>query len=106
MEHPKDRRSDNPRIQCVVCGKWMRLYKRRSDGGWEQVFWGGCSHRGPNGGTHLAEVNGDDDVCQPCCDTRCKAIAEAATVKESLTVPPAVSQADGAADAGEGSREE
>lgn len=31
---------------------------------------------------------------------------ERATVKESLTVPASVSQADGAADAGEGSREE
>lgn len=27
--HPKDKDSANPRLQCSVCKRWMRLYGRR-----------------------------------------------------------------------------
>lgn len=46
-----------------------------------QMFFGGCEwalklseaglHRGEN---HLAQKDGDDDVCEPCCHIACKKI--------------------------------
>lgn len=74
--HPKDRRANNPRLQCSVCGKWKRLRRRTDDArGFNQNFYGGCQHN--KGGDHLA---GDkSDVCTDCCDTACKAKAEGAS---------------------------
>lgn len=74
-----DRGSANPRIQCSVCGKWMRLYGQvpnRYNGGKierTQIFYGGCSY---SNGDHLA---GDkQDVCDNCCHIECKKISEIA----------------------------
>lgn len=68
--HPKDARSNNPRIQCAVCRKWMRLYKAKMlTGEWlDSRFYGGCGY---TNGDHYA-VNGDHDVCDTCCHTHCK----------------------------------
>lgn len=73
-----DQGSQNPRMQCSVCGRWMRLHGKRLevvDGQITEVavqrFFGSCSHSG--GGDHLA---GDHaDVCHVCCERECKAIA-------------------------------
>ncbi len=73
--------SSNPRMQCSVCGRWMRLHGRRLelvDGQPTSVtfqrFYGGCTHN--KGNDHLA---GDRaDVCAVCCGVECKRIAERA----------------------------
>lgn len=81
MIHPKDKRTSNPRIQCVVCAKWMRLNGRDEQGNFIQRFFGGCSFAKDHG-THLAgkyEKNGDlidDDVCEECCQKECKRMTE------------------------------
>lgn len=67
--HPKDHRADNPRIQCAVCRKWMRLKKAKyANGELPERFYGGCGY---TNGDHYA-VNGDSDVCDECCQTHCK----------------------------------
>src|SRR4051794_23456254 len=75
--HPKDRAASNPRIQCVVCGKWKRLHVKAytSKGGYEatQTFFGGCGYNGDN--SHLAHKGADDDVCDGCCHIECKRLA-------------------------------
>lgn len=70
-----DKGSQNPRMQCSVCGRWMRLHGRRLEAVGGKVtevavqrFFGSCGHN--NGGPHLA---GDkEDVCHRCCDIECK----------------------------------
>lgn len=72
-----DLSSQNPRMQCSVCGRWMRLHGKRLeliDGHITEVavqrFYGGCNH---TRGDHLA---GDGaNVCTVCCDTECKRLA-------------------------------
>lgn len=65
----------NPRMQCDVCGKWMRIHCKpyQSKGGYEaeQKFFGGCSY---SNGDHRAGA----DVCDDCCHTKCKELAAAA----------------------------
>lgn len=69
-----DQGSQNPRMQCSVCGRWMRLHGKRLeavDGQITEVavqrFYGSCNH---TGGDHLA---GDGaNVCSACCDAECK----------------------------------
>lgn len=75
--HPKDHRANNPRMQCAVCRKWMRLHKAKPTAGSEwlgQRFYGGCGY---TNGDHYP-VGGDHDVCDECCHKHCKpkAIAE------------------------------
>lgn len=71
----KERSQANPRMQCVVCGRWMRVHCKpyQSKGGYEatQKFFGGCSY---GGGDHLAGAGGDHDVCDDCCHIECKRI--------------------------------
>lgn len=74
MIHPKDKGSHNPRLQCVCCGGWTRLHGKMPNGEAFQRFYGGCAHNGGN--DHLAGKNGDNDVCDACCQVECKAIAE------------------------------
>ena len=83
--HPRDHSADNPRIQCIVCAKWMRLHQSTArntpSGEHTQNFFGGCQyaldltqaglHRGEE---HLAGKDGDHDVCETCCHVACKAI--------------------------------
>jgi hypothetical protein len=71
----KDIGSQNPRIQCSVCGRWMRLHGKRPEivnGETVEVafqrFYGGCSY---NNGDHLA---GSGDVCDACCHRECMKI--------------------------------
>lgn len=79
MIHPKDKNSSNPRLQCSVCRRWMRLHGVKViDGIVEtfQRFYGGCDFT--NGGDHLA---GDMvDVCDNCCQKECKALSIAPTI--------------------------
>lgn len=73
-----DAGSANPRMQCSVCGRWMRLHGKRLEvvnGNVTEVavqrFYGSCSHSG--GGEHLA---GDNiDVCAACCERECSRMA-------------------------------
>lgn len=78
MIHPKDTNKSNPRIQCSVCGKWMRLNGVKIVNGKEhyfQRFYGACDWN--QGGDHLA---GDKiDVCDNCCQIECKKISELLT---------------------------
>jgi hypothetical protein len=75
--HPKDIGSQNPRLQCSVCHRWMRLHGKRFqvvNGEVREVavqrFFGGCTF---SRGDHLA---GDHvDVCDVCCQTECKRLA-------------------------------
>lgn len=67
--HPKDKKADNPRIQCSVCGEWKRLFAKSDNPvhGHKQLFFGGC---GATEGDHTA---GDKmDVCEECCLKHCK----------------------------------
>lgn len=68
MLHVQDKRCENPRMQCVACGRWGRLFANG-----RQVFHGSCRHN--KGGDHLAAKNGDNDVCGSCCDAECKRLA-------------------------------
>lgn len=77
MIHPADKNARNPRIQCVVCAKWMRMTGKDEDGNRVQRFYGGCAWCN---GDHLAAVHSGKeiaawDVCQNCCDTKCKELA-------------------------------
>jgi hypothetical protein len=57
--------SQNPRMQCTICGQWKRLHGR-VNGEQIQRFFGSCDFTGDE---HLA---GHGDVCHECCGTRCK----------------------------------
>lgn len=59
-----DRGSQNPRMQCNECGKWMRLHGTK-DGERIQRFAGSCE---ATGGDHPA----GGDVCVDCCPKRCR----------------------------------
>jgi hypothetical protein len=61
VNHPKDWGSLNPRIQCDVCGKWMRLHARTPDGQPKQNFYGSC----------WDESEHAKDVCDECCAKTC-----------------------------------
>ena len=76
-QHIADNFSTNPRLQCVVCGRWKRVYTRdaRPPHDLRQTFFGGCEYS--NGGDHLAGKPGDNDVCEDCCHVACKTIAYA-----------------------------
>ena len=75
MIHPRDKLASNPRLQCVVCGKWLRLHRAQADGwGNTQTFYGGCTFN--KGGDHLAAKPGDNDVCEWCCQRECKRLKE------------------------------
>lgn len=71
--------SANPRMQCSVCGRWMRLYGKKLElingkitETTVQRFYGGCSY---NKGDHLA---GDRiNVCEDCCHRECMKLAAA-----------------------------
>ncbi len=80
MIHPRDERSHNPRIQCVVCGKWKRLHTKspQPPHGLNTSYFGGCRYAidakiGDE--RHLARRGNDDDVCEVCCHIECKRIA-------------------------------
>lgn len=79
MIHPKDARAENPRIQCVVCGKWKRLHTNKTypPYGLQQTFLGGCGYAQEigKGDDHLASKGDDSDVCETCCHIECKRIA-------------------------------
>mgnify|MGYP000213955532 FL=1 len=68
--HPNDKtHSTNPRMQCAVCRKWMRLHKAEVvTDRMTQRFYGGCGY---TNGDHYP-VNGDYDVCDECCHKHCK----------------------------------
>lgn len=70
--HPKDDGAENPRMQCCVCRRWMRLHGVRSNGLAMQRFYGSCEHN--HGGDHHAAENGDNDVCNECCKVECRRI--------------------------------
>lgn len=79
-----DRGSQNPRMQCSVCGRWMRLHGKRLeviDGVVTEVafqrFYGGCSY---HNGDHLASSG---DVCDACCHCECMKIAASRPAGES-----------------------
>ena len=68
--HKTDDRSSNPRFQCSVCAKWMRLFGRDEYGEQIQRMYGGGGWS--SGYDHLA---GDKcDVCDKCCNIECKRI--------------------------------
>lgn len=65
--------SHNPRMQCVACGRWMRLHGKRLEvvGGQTvevsvQRFYGGCEATGGN------DHPFDGDVCSTCCPDKCR----------------------------------
>jgi hypothetical protein len=71
MSKELDRGSQNPRMQCFECGRWMRLHGKRLeivDGKPKEVavqrFFGSCEDYKdhPCGG----------DVCSTCCPTKCR----------------------------------
>lgn len=72
--HPKDKLSLNPRMQCSVCGRWKRMngWEYHPDGSRTQVQrFCACGY---GNGDHLA---GDGvTVCEDCCQTACRKIAE------------------------------
>lgn len=64
--------SQNPRLQCGECGRWMRLHGMRMElvaGEMKQVsfqrFYGGCE---ATYGDHPCS----SDVCTSCCPTKCR----------------------------------
>lgn len=64
--------SDNPRLQCGECGRWMRLHGKRLqavDGEIKEVavqrFYGGCE---ATQGDHPC----GGDVCSKCCPDKCR----------------------------------
>lgn len=76
MIHPKDRRADNPRLQCSCCAKWKRLHGRDSTGEMFYRFYGGCGY---TDGDHLAgkaDHHGCRDICDDCCQRECKRLSE------------------------------
>lgn len=95
--HRGDRKSDNPRLQCSCCAKWMRLHGVRVNpqtGEREQFyrFYGGCGYT--DGGDHLAGKAGPDgcrDVCDDCCHKECKRLSDEHGA--SFKMPPYYGQA-------------
>jgi hypothetical protein len=73
--HPKDHASHNPRMQCTVCKRWMRMNSWITEAsGRREQFQRFCAC-GYGNGDHLA---GDGvEVCQDCCQTKCRELAEA-----------------------------
>ena len=65
--HAKDKKISNPRLQCSVCGRWMRLFDRDR----KQIFFGGCRF---NNGDHL--VGNGAEVCDNCCNKSCKELRD------------------------------
>lgn len=65
MEHPRDARAHNPRLQCDVCGIWSRLH--RKDG--QQFMFGGCEM---NHGNDHTGAGKSQDVCYKCCPVTCR----------------------------------
>lgn len=72
MTRQLDIGSNNPRLQCAACGRWMRLHGKRLeavDGKVKEVavqrFYGGCS---VTNGDHPF----DGDVCSTCCPDKCR----------------------------------
>jgi hypothetical protein len=65
MIHPNDKNARNPRIQCDICKKWMRMAGRDEQGHYFQRFYGGCAF---TAGDHAA----GSDVCNECCKIECK----------------------------------
>lgn len=68
--------SDNPRIQCGECGRWMRLHGKRMEavgGKLKEVsfqrFHGSCE---VTQGDHPC----GQDVCAVCCPEKCRKRAE------------------------------
>ena len=94
--HPKDVGHENPRLQCSVCRRWMRLHGKRLeviDGEVKEVcfqrFYGACDYN--NCGDHLAgDRNGYSDVCEKCCHEECKRIAALPTPPQSDTTTAAI----------------
>jgi hypothetical protein len=73
MIHPKDGCSNNPRLQCSVCRRWMRLHGVK-DGVAFQRYYGGCHY---TTGDHLA---GDGAiVCDQCCQRECAKLSSQPT---------------------------
>lgn len=60
-----DKGSDNPRIQCGECGRWMRLHGIKN-GIAVQRFYGGCD---VTEGDHPC----GSEVCTDCCPDKCRA---------------------------------
>lgn len=75
MIHPADTKSNNPRLQCSVCAKWMRLSGKDENGARVQRFFGGCGQNGGN--DHLAgnQDGKEQDVCVSCCQKKCKELS-------------------------------
>lgn len=69
MARTLDIGSNNPRLQCACCGKWMRLF---SANGKVQRFYGSCHF---TGGDHAAAKPDNSEVCDGCCREKCRAIA-------------------------------
>jgi len=76
-----DKGSQNPRIQCGECGRWMRLFGYRLEavgGKLKQVefqrFHGSCD---VTGGDHPC----GQEVCAVCCPTKCAARSPEETSK-------------------------
>jgi hypothetical protein len=72
MIHPRDKRANNPRLQCDACGRWMRLHRKSehpAHPGWTQNFYGSCSY---TRGDHAA----GNEVCVDCCDAKCKGVSQ------------------------------
>lgn len=66
-----DKGSQNPRLQCGECGRWMRLHGKRLEavnGKMKEVefqrFHGACE----DGNDHPC----GKDVCAVCCPTKCR----------------------------------
>jgi len=49
----------NPRMQCDICGKWMRLHGRNEDGPFQRFFAGYKTKDGK-------DIPHDKDVCVTC----------------------------------------
>lgn len=72
MTRALDIGSQNPRLQCFECGRWMRLHGKRLEAVagvmtevFVQRFYGSCD---VTGGDHPCGA----DVCHVCCPTKCE----------------------------------
>lgn len=60
-----DKGSQNPRLQCGECGRWMRLHGiKDADGKAIQRFYGSCN-------ATLGDHPCGKEVCSDCCPTKC-----------------------------------
>lgn len=59
----RDENSNNPRMQCSVCGQWKRLHGIDEQGNAIQRFYSCCGEHG--------EFEHDENVCDECCKTKC-----------------------------------